>query len=209
MSRVSRASKSTDVPASLAPLGTGSPASAAMTVSAAGRDAILQAKMVVGAANDPLEREADAIADKFVSGGGEAASASADTAVGSADVGAVQRSAAEDAAVVSPARAGMVQRSADPEAGSFGAPEMAEQHINATRGSGTPLPEIFRTKMETMTGSDLSAVRMHTDSGSAEAAESVNAKAFTVGSDIYFGAGASPSDSHLLAHETAHVVQQG
>jgi hypothetical protein len=53
-----------------------------------------------------------------------------------------------------------------------------------------------------------SHVRVHTDAAAARSAFDVNARAYTVGSHIAFGAGESPSDRCLLAHELAHVAQQ-
>ena len=38
--------------------------------------------------------------------------------------------------------------------------------------------------------------------------EQVGARAFTVGNDIFLGAGTSASDEHVMAHELGHVVQQ-
>jgi hypothetical protein len=66
--------------------------------------------------------------------------------------------------------------------------------------------------MESRFGHDFSSVRIHDDARSAAAAASIDAAAFTLGSDIVFGAGrfgtATPDGIHLLAHELAHVVQQ-
>jgi len=77
--------------------------------------------------------------------------------------------------------------------------------------SGQPLPEGVRRSFETSLGADLSNVRLHTDSESAQAASAVGAKAYTVRQDIYFGKGEySPNDPagiHLLAHEVAHTRQ--
>jgi hypothetical protein len=60
---------------------------------------------------------------------------------------------------------------------------------------------------------DLSGVRVHTGPEAAEAAQSVNARAFTVGRDIVFGTGQYAPQSRdglwLLAHELTHVLQQG
>ena len=59
---------------------------------------------------------------------------------------------------------------------------------------------------------DLSAVRVHDDLQAMESARAVNARAYTVGRDIVFGAGQNaPSTERgrsLLAHELAHVFQQ-
>ena len=55
-------------------------------------------------------------------------------------------------------------------------------------------------------------VRIHSDARSAEMADALNAEAFTVGRDIYFGAGKlqprTKESDQLLAHKLAHVVQQ-
>ena len=61
-------------------------------------------------------------------------------------------------------------------------------------------------------GHDLNPVRVHTGDRAAASARAVDARAYTVGSDIVFGANeyapSTPSGQHLLAHELAHVAQQ-
>jgi Domain of unknown function (DUF4157) len=61
-------------------------------------------------------------------------------------------------------------------------------------------------------GQSLGDVRVHHDDHAAALSRAVSARAFTVGSDIFFGAGEYQPDSaggrELLAHELAHVVQQ-
>jgi hypothetical protein len=61
-------------------------------------------------------------------------------------------------------------------------------------------------------GPDITAVRVHTDSSAARAADSFDARAFTIGSDIAFGPGefrpGTLEGDALIAHELAHVVQQ-
>ncbi|MFY9569897.1 MAG: DUF4157 domain-containing protein [Blastocatellia bacterium] len=78
---------------------------------------------------------------------------------------------------------------------------------------GQPLPQATRDFMEPRFGHDFSAVRVHTDAGAAASARAVEAQAYTVGSNVVFGAGKyrpGTSDGHwLIAHELAHVVQQG
>jgi hypothetical protein len=67
--------------------------------------------------------------------------------------------------------------------------------------------------MEARFGHDFSHVRLHTDAQAAESARSVSAMAYTVGNDVVFGAGLyaphSSASQRLLAHELAHIVQQG
>lgn len=60
-------------------------------------------------------------------------------------------------------------------------------------------------------GADFSGVRVHTGPSAAELAWAAEARAFTVGRDVVFGAGGyAPSTAEgrgLLAHELARVVQ--
>lgn len=79
--------------------------------------------------------------------------------------------------------------------------------------SGAPLDSRTRGFMESRFGHDFSRVRIHADSGAAASARALRAHAYTVGSDIVFGAGRyapnTAGGQRLLAHELAHVVQQG
>jgi hypothetical protein len=59
----------------------------------------------------------------------------------------------------------------------------------ALRAHGQPLDPATRAVFEQRFGHDFSAVRIHADAASAEAARSVGAHAFTLGSDIVFGSG--------------------
>lgn len=78
-------------------------------------------------------------------------------------------------------------------------------------GSGAPLGGGVQARMEKTLGADLSGVRVHTGGESAQAAESLGARAFTVGTDVHFGHGefapGSKEGDRLLAHELTHVVQ--
>ncbi|HWK88697.1 MAG TPA: DUF4157 domain-containing protein, partial [Longimicrobium sp.] len=76
-------------------------------------------------------------------------------------------------------------------------------------GAGEPLAEGVRARVEPVLGADLGGVRVHTGPAVARVARSLGARAFTHGSDVWLGAGESPLDARLLAHEAAHVVQQG
>jgi peptidoglycan hydrolase-like protein with peptidoglycan-binding domain len=55
---------------------------------------------------------------------------------------------------------------------------------------------------------DFSHVRVHTGPEAIQLNRDVGAKAFTLGSDIYYGAGHTPANLELTAHELTHVVQQ-
>jgi hypothetical protein len=82
---------------------------------------------------------------------------------------------------------------------------------DALRSPGQPLDPEARASMEERFGRDFSQVRIHTGPSSEAAAETIHAKAFTIGSDVVFGRG--HYDPHggqeLLAHELTHVAQQG
>ena len=84
--------------------------------------------------------------------------------------------------------------------------------IAEDRSPGSPLSDPVRAPLEQQFGTDFSAVRLHRDSRAGELARSVQARAFTTGTDIYFGEGSyqpgSSSGQELIAHELAHVVQQ-
>lgn len=73
---------------------------------------------------------------------------------------------------------------------------------------GEPMEHTTRRDMEQRFGDDFSHVRVHTSVGAAQSASDLHAQAYTFGSDIVFGAGQSPSNQRLLAHELAHVIQQ-
>jgi hypothetical protein len=89
---------------------------------------------------------------------------------------------------------------------------LLEQHAAVVAGkSGRPLDSAIRALMQQRFQYDFSRVRIHTDPDAAESARAAMAKAYTVGNDIVFGAGAYAPDHaegrRLLAHELAHVLQ--
>jgi hypothetical protein len=84
--------------------------------------------------------------------------------------------------------------------------------VRAAAQGGAPLSEHVRSYFEPRFGHDFGDVRVHADGEAAIAARAVQARAYTFGSDIVFGAGeyapATEQGRRLLAHELAHVVQQ-
>lgn len=92
-------------------------------------------------------------------------------------------------------------------------PDASQQMTSAKpRTAGGDLPSHERFFFESGFAHDFSQVRIHADATSAELADELNAHAFTVGHDVYFGAGQyqpkSRSGQRLLAHELAHAIQQ-
>lgn len=90
----------------------------------------------------------------------------------------------------------------------------AQPKSAAPAGSGgQALPPPVKALMEAQLGIALDGVRLHTDAGAAREADALDARAFTVGGDIFFGAGQYRPDSaegrELIAHELVHTVQQG
>ncbi|MBD2514355.1 DUF4157 domain-containing protein [Nostoc sp. FACHB-973] len=103
----------------------------------------------------------------------------------------------------------MVQRQAK---GGMAANPDLEASINQARGSGQPMADNIREPMEQAFGADFSGVKVHTDGQSDELNQSIQARAFTTGQDVFFRQGeynpGSRGGQELLAHELTHVVQQ-
>ena len=167
----------------------------------------IQPKLTIRQPGDRSEQEADRIADRVMS----------------MPEPVVHRQVEEDDEEVSPK---LIRRQTEPEEeeeeamspkAHFGGLSMATPDvtgsIGAMRGGGQPLPGSTRAFFEPRFGRDFSEVRIHTGSRAADTAQAINARAFTVGRNIAFGAGQYSPDSRggrqLLAHELTHVVQQG
>jgi hypothetical protein len=88
-----------------------------------------------------------------------------------------------------------------------------ETSIQGARGSGQPLDENIRQPMEKAFGGvDFSQVKVHNDTQSDQLNKSIQARAFTTGTDVFFRGGeynpGSRGGQELIAHELTHVVQQ-
>lgn len=97
-------------------------------------------------------------------------------------------------------------------AGAVPAPRTAGCGCGEGPPGGRPLDPALRAGFEARFGTDLSAVRLHTGGRAARQARALRAQAFTVGTDIAFGAGhyapTSTTGRRLIAHELVHVLQQ-
>jgi len=84
--------------------------------------------------------------------------------------------------------------------------------IQSQLGTGQTLDAGVKTKMESAFGQNFTDVQVHSDTTAASLSESQNARAFTVGQHIAFGAGEYQPGTlvgdALIAHELAHVMQQ-
>jgi hypothetical protein len=144
--------------------------------------------LAIGAADDPLEREADQVAERVMR----------------------MEVQAETPVETSRLSKSVVSRSTDGAAVAGEAPAS----VHATVASpGQPLGLSVRTFFEPRFGADFSQVRVHTGELAQQSARDVHALAYTVGSHVVFGAGLYAPDTasgkHLLAHELTHVQQQG
>jgi hypothetical protein len=86
--------------------------------------------------------------------------------------------------------------------------EAAAQRAIESKGSGKPIQPDTRQRLEHGLGADLGDVRVHDDPAAQKAARDLDARAFAHGKDIWLGAGESQKDVGLMAHESAHVLQQ-
>ncbi len=87
------------------------------------------------------------------------------------------------------------------------------RRLESAKGNGGGLDHSTKTFMESRFSNDFSKVNIHTGGTAMELSESINAKAFTHGNDVFFNSSKfnpeSNKDKHLLAHELTHVIQQG
>lgn len=85
--------------------------------------------------------------------------------------------------------------------------------LKSTKGKGEPLSMTTRESMGKKLNADFSNVRVHTGTEAQSLTESIQAKAFTHGSDIYFNKGyyddTTSKGKGFLAHELTHTIQQG
>jgi hypothetical protein len=125
-------------------------------------------------------------------------------------VDSLQRALGNDA-VARLAKAGALGPAPQPQ---FSPEQVAATIVDKTiNAPGQPLEPAIRAEMEARFGQDFGNVRIHAGGDAAASAKAINAKAYTVGSNIAFASGQYAPDAAagrlLLAHELAHVVQQG
>jgi hypothetical protein len=162
----------------------------------------VQPKLTVNAPGDTYEREADQVADRVMGAleqKRQHASPSCDGACPKCR--AAQLGQTQEHIQTKPLHANQA-----PAVGST--PALNE----VVPSPGHPLDAETRASMSLPFGHDFSRVRIHTDARAAESAQALNARAYTIGHDIVFGAGQyaphTPAGQRLLAHELTHVLQQ-
>lgn len=180
-----------------------------------------QPKLAIGAPGDRFEQEADATAERVMREtvapvtsvsrlavpGGFATLQRDTRSPYSIDEGVVQELVDAEAA------ASVQMKPAVGAAGAAAVSATLAGRIGGLRPGGAALPGPLRAFMEPRFGHDFSRVRIHTGGDATDMAARLDARAFTVGSDIVFGAGqfdaTGAAGLRLLAHELTHVVQQG
>jgi outer membrane protein OmpA-like peptidoglycan-associated protein len=165
------------------------------------RSGLIQPKLTVNEPGDKFEREADRVAE--VVAGMPGPGFRGDVPVGGQPSHSIQR-------MCSQCEEDLYRKTnGSSEARAEGA---LEAQINSLRGGGQPLSEAVRAYFEPRFAQDFRDVRIHTNSSAAETATSINALAYTRGSDVVFAPGQyrpdNPSGRQLIAHELAHVAQQ-
>ncbi len=157
----------------------------------------IQAKLKIGAVNDPLEHEADRVADQVMRMPDPEVSISA-------VLPQISRKCAE-----CEEEEKKLQKKPTATAEAAGGEAPAHEVL---RSPGQPLDAQTRAFFEPRFGQDLGGVRIHTDGNAAAAAHDLDALAFTIGHDMVFGASRFEPQTHegqrLIAHELTHVVQQ-
>jgi uncharacterized protein DUF4157/lysine-specific metallo-endopeptidase family protein len=182
----------------------------------------IQAKLTIGVVNDPLEREADQVADRVMRMPDHAVAAPSSTSANGEQVQRKCESCAEEEEKQTVRRKcqscteeeehGSVARKQVGRAASLDGTAAPSIVGDVLRSPGRPLDTATRSFFEPRFGYDFGRVRIHSDSQAAASAQSIRASAYTVGRDVVFGASQfsphTPSGRSLLAHELAHVVQQ-
>jgi hypothetical protein len=163
----------------------------------------LQPKLEIGPVDDPLEREADDVAGRVLSG------SYLDRPHTPGPFHGLQRKCA----ACNKEEEGE-KRVSRKESGSGGRTASVAPHVvhDVLRQPGVPLDSVNRSFFERRFGYDFAGVRVHEGEKAAESARSVDALAYTVGRNIVFANGryqpSTDSGRRLLAHELTHVVQQ-
>lgn len=166
------------------------------------QEKMIQCKLSIGAVDDPLELEADTMADQVMRMPEQSfIQRKCDHCEQQEKENELQRKPLSS----------FIQKK---ESGnSIVASEVVENQIQSTRGSGSFIDAGARSFMENRFGVGFSDVKIHTNNEAVQMNRELNAKAFTVGNDIYFNEGqyqpGSTDGKQLLAHELTHTLQQG
>jgi hypothetical protein len=159
----------------------------------------VQAKLSVGQAGDPFEREADTVADRVIFDQ-VAPPISVLPPGGPPDAG--QAAEGVESSEEEPVQLAWRNGAGKP------AVSPATKAILHSPGLGQPIPAGVRRRIEPHVGADLGGVRVHTGPDASRVAGGLRARALTHGPHIFLNDAESSRDVRLMAHEATHVVQQ-
>ncbi len=160
-----------------------------------------QSKLTVNTPGDAYEQEADSMADRVM----RMPEGNIPFFAPISNIGSIQRKCAtcQDEEKVQ-------RKETANSSGQIAPPEVAQ---TLSSGTGQALDSSTQQFMGSRFGHDFSQVRIKTDAQAASSAQTIQAKAYTSGTDIVFGSGeyqpSTTEGKRLLAHELTHVVQQG
>lgn len=164
----------------------------------------IQRKLTIGQPGDKYEQEADRVASQVVQ------TINASTSKENNIRQSIQREKDLEGLMYAKGFQAAIQRKQVIEGGE--ATPNLESAIHSARGSGQPLDAGLQQSMGQAMGADFSEVRVHTDAQSDQLNQSIQARAFTTGQDVFFRGGAyQPGNlggQELIAHELTHVMQQ-
>ena len=170
-------------------------------------------KLKIGAVNDPAEVEADRVADQVMRMPSSISDAPSVSRGNGREIVNRKCEACGDEKTIRRQESGgpNIGATISRSSGTL-ANETASQVVQKL-GNGVPLPSSERAFFEPRFGTDLSHVRIHTNSNAQIASKSINAKAFSLGDNIAFANGeyqpGTIQGRSLLAHEITHTLQAG
>ena len=177
-------------------------------------DSSIQTKLTVGTPGDKYEQEADTMVAKVM--------AMPDSAIQQQPIQRQRRTETEalgrqtEVNLIAPPVQRSLQEEIQMKSGmqrasdeSIQASSSIESRLASSKGGGSSLPDNVRSFMEPRFGADFSSIKLHTDSNAVQMNKELGAQAFARASDIYYGAGKSPGNNELTAHELTHTIQQG
>lgn len=172
---------------------------------------ILQPKLKIGQANDQYEQEADRVAEQIMRMPESESTSKANTNSFSNINSSQQHAIVQRSCAACREESDLIQRKKQPALTSE-VPANITTSMQSLKASGSPLAQSERSFFEPRFGTSFSGVRLHHNQSAAKTAESIQARAFTLGQHIVFGAGqyspGSAASKKLLAHELTHVIQQ-
>lgn len=200
------------------------------------KKSIIQAKLTVGAPDDPYEKEADTVADKVMRMPLENF---VQRKCAACEDEKIQRTVEEDKTLAQakfqntssfiqmkcsscekeeekisrkPLISSITPFIQKRSEGESTISDSLSSSIQNSKGGGSSMDAGTQSFMENRFGNDFSSVKIHTGNQAVQMSKDVNAQAFTTGKDIYFNEGkyqpGSDSGKHLLAHELTHTIQQ-